>query len=187
MTSFIIWCLKLYLPAIENIVTYILPAEIPWKSLWKDRSEIKFLQFFINDGMKASFTITGTVPEFYSIITTLFKKVSEFIWNSCQINLIGVHWRIKNSFSSMNEICDDNNPFDVRDICDLIYTISYSEEFHFSCHNVYCIINCLDDWTVMYMNMGNWGSDMILYASICYNNDCIWVWWCLKSDIFKIM
>jgi len=39
--------------------------------------------------------------------------------------------------------------------------------------------------TVVYMNMGNWGSNMILYAGICYNNDSIWVWWCLKSEFSR--
>ena len=87
--SFIIWCLELHPPAIENIVAFIFPAEIPQRFAWEDGSEIEFLQFFINDGIKALFTMTGTVPKFYSVVTTLFKEVSEFMWNSCWINLIG--------------------------------------------------------------------------------------------------
>ena len=82
--------------------------------------------------MKAPFAITGTVPEFYSVVTTLFKEVSEFMQNSCQMNLVGMHLRIKNSFGSVNGICNDDNPFDVGDTCGLIYTTSYSKEFHFS-------------------------------------------------------
>jgi len=69
--------LELHLPAIENIVAFIFPAEIPRRFAWEDGSEIEFLQFFINDGVKALFATTGT--EFYSVVTTLFKEVSEFM------------------------------------------------------------------------------------------------------------
>ena len=184
---FIIWCLELHLSAIENIVTFIFPAEIPQRFAWEDKSEIKFLQFFINDSMKAPLIMAGTVPEFYSIVTTLFKEVSEFMWNSYWMNLIGVYQKIKNSFGSVNGICGNNDLFYFRNTCGFIYATSYSKEFCFGCCDVYCMINCLNDWTVIYMNMGDWGGDTILYAGICYNNDCIQLWWYLESGIFKIM
>jgi len=51
---FIIWYLELHLLAIEDIVTFIFPAEIPQRFAWENGSEIKFLQFFINDGIKTT-------------------------------------------------------------------------------------------------------------------------------------
>ena len=61
------------------------------------------------------------------------------------MNLIGVYQRIKNSFDSVNRICDNHDSFDVGDIYSLIYTVSYNEEFYFSCYGVYYIMNYLND------------------------------------------
>jgi len=38
------------------------------------------------------------------------------------MNLIGVYWWIKDTLSSMYEVCDNNNVFDIRDTNYLIDT-----------------------------------------------------------------
>jgi len=79
----------------------------------------------------------------------------------------------QNSLSSIDKICDDNDSIDIEEIGGLINTTSYHKKFYFSRHNIYCMINCLDDWTVINVNMRYQSSNMVFYTDIQYNNDWI--------------
>ena len=53
----------------------------------------------------------------------------------------------------MDGICNDKDIFDIGKIDSLIYTISYRKEFGFSRHNVNYVMYCLDDQSVINMDM----------------------------------
>ena len=71
----------------------------------------------------------------------------------------------------MNKICDDNNLIDIGEMGGLINTTSYCKKFCFSRCNIYYMMNCLNDWTVMDMNMKYQSGNMVFYAGIQYNNN----------------
>ena len=96
--------------------------------------------------METPIATTKTIPEFNKIIVTLFKEFPEFVRDGCWMNLIGVWWRIKNCFGSINRVCDDDNLFDVGKMGRLVNITSY---FHFSWHDIYCVMNHLDNWTII--------------------------------------
>jgi len=64
------------------------------------------------------------------------------------------------------KIHDDNNLIDIGEMGGLVNTISYHKKFCFSRHNIYCMMICLDDWTVIDMNVRYQSGDIILYAGI---------------------
>ena len=90
MLSFIIWCLKKHPLVVENVITIIFLAKIPWRFAWEDRSEIKFLHFFIDNSMETPIATTRTILEFNEIVVTSFKEFPEFVRDGCWINLIEV-------------------------------------------------------------------------------------------------
>jgi len=53
----------------------------------------------------------------------------------------------------MDRITDDNDLTDVRKIHSLIDTTSYCKELCFSSYDIYSMINCLDNWVVVDMDM----------------------------------
>jgi len=77
--------------------------------------------------------------------------------------------RIVEKFSiRINEICDNYNFPDTLKISNLIYAISYSEQFGFSSCNINCIMDHFNDLFVININMRDEGGNLILYAGISY-------------------
>jgi len=66
----------------------------------------------------------------------------------------------------MDRIHDDNDSIDIGEMDSLVNTASYYKKFYFSRHDIYCMINCLDDWTVMDVNMRYQSGNIVLYAGI---------------------
>ena len=99
------------------------------------------------------------------------------------MQLVRVQWRVENSLSSMDRITDDNDLTDVGKIHSLIDTTSYCKELCFSSYDVYSMMNCLDNWVVVDMDMSYWSSDLILYTGIQYNDCRLWICWYLKSNV----
>ena len=48
----------------------------------------------------------------------------------------------------MNRIYNDNDLIDIREMNSLVNTTSYHKKFCFSRHDVYFIMNYLDNWTI---------------------------------------
>ena len=114
--------------------------------------------------------MTWTIPEFDRVVVIPDKKFSKFTGNHWYMQLVRVWQRVKNSFSSMGRITDDNDLTDVRKICSLVDTTSYCEELCFSSCDVYSMMNCLNNWVVMDIDISYWSSNLILYTGIWYNN-----------------
>ena len=87
----------------------------------------------------------------------------------------------------MDRIHDDNNLIDIGEIGGLVNTISYYKKFCFSRCDVYCMMNCLDDWTVVDMSVRYWSGNIGLYTGIWYNNDWMWVCWQMKNSIIEFV
>ena len=73
----------------------------------------------------------------------------------------------------MDRIFNDDDSTNIGKMEGLINTVSYHINFCFSRHNVYCMMNHFDDWTFINMDMRYQSGNVVLYASIQYNND--WV------------
>ena len=60
----------------------------------------------------------------------------------------------------MDRIHDDNNLIDIGEM------VSYYKKFCFSRHNIYCMMICLDNWTVIDINVRYQSGNIVLYAGI---------------------
>jgi len=87
----------------------------------------------------------------------------------------------------MDKTTDNNDLTDVRKTCSLIDTISYYKKLCFSSHDVYSIIDCLNNWIVVDIDVSYQSSDLILYTGIRYNNCRLQICQYLESNIIKIM
>ena len=76
---------------------------------------------------------------------------------------------------------------DVGDANCLVYTISDSEKFGFCGSNIYCLIDSLDYWTIVWINIWNWGSCIILNTGVHNNNRGMRVIGSANSDGIKIL
>ena len=65
----------------------------------------------------------------------------------------------------------------------LVDIISYSEKLCFSGGYVNGLVTCFDDWPIKWMNMWDWGSDLIFYAHIKNNNASQRIWRFVKLII----
>ena len=61
----------------------------------------------------------------------------------------------------MDKICNNNDLIDIGKIGGLVNTISYHKKFCFSRHNVYYMMNHLDDWTIVDMNIRYQSSNIV--------------------------
>ena len=73
------------------------------------------------------------------------EKFPKFSGNSGQLDLIQMNWQIKNSFSSMYQIYNDNNVMDVIYLSGLVNIISDSKEFSFGGSDIDYIMESLDN------------------------------------------
>ena len=148
---------------------------------------VKLLCFFIDYIIKRPLTVAWTIPEFNGIVVISFKEISEFAKDYRWMKLIEVWQWIKNSLSSMNRIHGNNDSIDIGEMGSLVNTTSYHKKFCFSKYVIYYMMNHLDDWTVIDVNMRYQSGNIILYASIWYNNDWMRVCWQIKGDIIKFV
>ena len=62
---------------------------------------------------------------------------------------------VKDAFSSMNGICDDDNVLNVLYLSWTINTISNSEEFSFGGYYIYIMMNFFDNNILIFTNIQN--------------------------------
>ena len=119
---------------------------------------------------KCSFVMTWTVSKFDGIISIFSEEFLKFAGNRWYVSLIGVWWWIEDSFSSMDGICDDNNSIDIVQIGGLINITSNGEELSLSCCDINSMMDYLDNWTVIDMDICYWGSNLVFDTCIWYND-----------------
>ena len=79
--------------------------------------------------------------------------------------------RIKDTFSCMNVIHDDNNISGSWYLDSLVYITSNSKEFGFGWSDIDSVINCLSDVIRRRVDIRNGHSNVISNASIWNNNN----------------
>ena len=75
----------------------------------------------------------------------------------------------------MDGVYDGKDMIGIEKMSSLINTISYCKEFSFSRCNINRVINCLDDQSVMTINMSYRYGHLILDACIYNNNNQIMI------------
>ena len=75
----------------------------------------------------------------------------------------------------MDRVSDNNNLIDIRKIGLLVNTTSYCEKFCFGGCDIHCLMNHLDDWTIVNIDVSYQYDDLILYTGIQYNNYHMWI------------
>jgi len=81
------------------------------------------------------------------------------------MNLKWMQQRIKYYFSSIVGVGNNNNSTNW-----VAWLMPHLKEFCFSGCDVYNVMNCLDNWTIMHMYVSYWGSNLILNTCFWYNN-----------------
>jgi len=69
----------------------------------------------------------------------------------------------------------------------LVDTVSNGKELGFSSCDIDCIMDHLDNWFIIWINMWYWNSNIISYTGIGYNNGRVEVRECINSNVVKIM
>jgi len=169
------------------MITFVFPTEIPWRSTWGNGNKSEHLCLFVNYIVESPFAMTRTIPEFDRVVVIPDEKFPEFTGNCWCMQLVRVWQRVKNSLSSIDRITDDNDLTDIGKTCSLVDTTSYCEELCFSSCDVYSMMNHLDNWVVMDVDVSYQSSNLILYTGIWYNNCRLWICWCLESNIVEIV
>ena len=90
------------------------------------------------------------------------------------MNLIWMGFTIENFPCCMDEIGDDDDLGHVLLIVCLVDTTLNYEKLHFSTNDESCIMNYLGQRMIDKVYMQYRYSNVILDASICYNNDYEW-------------
>jgi len=106
--------------------------------------------------------------------------------DSHRVNLEWVQQRIENLFGSMEGIYNNNYIIDISDTNCLVNTILNGKQFSFSSCNVNCFVNCLDDRSVIWMNVRDWRSYIVLDTGIEYNNGRERVRQCSEYNIIQV-
>ena len=86
----------------------------------------------------------------------------------------------------MEGIHNNNYMIGVSDTNCLVNTTPNGKQFGFSSCNVDCFVNCLDDRSVIWMNVQDWHSYMVLNTGVRYDNGRRRVWWCSKYNIIQV-
>ena len=81
-------CLESHLLILNDWVTFVFHAKVPWWFVWEDWTEVKLLCFFINNQMMNSFSIARTISEFNRVVDALLKEGSEILSYSDRLDLI---------------------------------------------------------------------------------------------------
>ena len=87
----------------------------------------------------------------------------------------------------MNSICDDDDFFNIGQVGGLIDATSNGEQFSFSRYDVHSMMDSLDNWSIMNINMCYGDSNLVLDTSIRYNKSIFWICEYLKRNIIKVI
>ena len=101
------------------------------------RDRIKQFSFLIDHSMKWPNTLIWTFSEFNLIVKVESKELSKFTEDRCNVYLKWVWWGVKDSFSWINQISDNNDFWSFLRVNGLIYTTCDGEEFSFHTGDIY--------------------------------------------------
>ena len=92
-------------------------------------------------------------PKFNVVFLAFSEKLPKFIKDDRRMDLIWMELSIEYLLSCMNGVGDDNDFRDVSFITSLANTTSNSEKFCFCAGNKGCMMNCLDQRLVAYIDV----------------------------------
>jgi len=81
---------------------------------------------------------------------------------------------VKYLFYHMDGVSDNDDFGNVFLAVCLVDTTSNGKELCFCASDKSCIVNCLNQRMVTYVNVRYQCSDIVLNASICYDDCCMW-------------
>jgi len=87
------------------------------------------------------------------IFLAFSEKLPKFIEDDRHVDLIWMGLGIEYLLSCMNRVDDDNDFRDVCIVANLVNTASNSKKFCFCAGDKGCIMNCLDQRLVTYVDM----------------------------------
>ena len=123
--------------------------------------------------MKSLLESARALPEFYRISLACSKKLPKFAKDGCHMDLIQIGFIIEYLFSCMDGVSDNNDFGNVFFAVCLTNTASYGKEFCFCADDKGRMVNHLDQRVVMYVNVQDQCGNVILDASIGYNECCV--------------
>jgi len=88
-----------------------------------------------------------------SIFLAFSEKLPKFVKDDRHVDLIRMGLGIKYLLSHMNGVSDDNDFRDVCFVASLVNTASNSEKFCFCAGDKGCMMNCLNQRLVAYVDM----------------------------------
>jgi len=116
--------------------------------------------------------MTETFPEFYQIILIASKEMVKFTEYGYNMNLERMCQRIKNFLGCVNRIGNNDNFGNIAFGRGLVDTAPNCKELSFGTSDKGHIMKSFDKRTVNYVCVQNGCSNVILDASICYNDGC---------------
>ena len=120
--------------------------------------------------MKSPLELARAFPKFNRISLAYSKKLPKFAKDGCCIDLIQMGFIIKYLFSCIDGVGDNNDFGNVFFAACLTNTTSHSKEFCFCAGDKGHVVNCLDQRVVIYVNVRDQCGNVLLDASIGYNN-----------------
>ena len=94
--------------------------------------------------------------------------------NGCHVDLIQMGLIIKYLFCCMDGVSDNNDFGNIFLAICLVDTTSNGKELCFCASDESCMVNCLNQRMVTYVNVRYRCSNVVLDASICYDDCCMW-------------
>jgi len=185
--SFSIRCLEGHLPLFDDVITIQFLVIIPrcFAGIWG--SQVEWLGIFVDVFMKSLFEATRAFPKFNGIFTIFDKEISQFVKNGHSVRLKWMRFAIKYFLRSMDGISDDNNFWHVFFNAGLINAASNCEQFCFCACYEHCMVNCFDERLIGWMDVWYRCSNIVLYASIGYDEGCGWGRWDSKSHFIEFL
>ena len=130
---------------------------------------MELFKFPIDSFIKRPITTTWVFPKFNWVVGDLEEKSSELVWNRYRVYLECMWWRVKNSLSSMEQICNNLNFSNIRYTASLIDATSNGKKFNFCGHDIYSVVYVFDDRFVIDINVSNRGGNIVFDTSVCNN------------------
>ena len=95
--------------------------------------------------------------------------------------------QVKDLFSSVNKVSDNDDFWNIIRICGLVDTTSDGEKFSLSIYDVYHMVESFGDRFVVDVGMWDGSGDVVLNASIC-NDKSIWEnTWRFDSQVVQLL
>ena len=149
-----------------NIVAFASFAEITWCFAREERSGVERFYFFINNFVKCLIAMTRALPKFNWILLMMWEESLKFFENRWYVDLVRIRCRIKNIFSRVDWVSNNDDFWNTIVACGLINTTPDGEQFGFYARDIGHMMESFGDRFIVDVCMRYESSDIIFDASI---------------------